>query len=178
MNGQVIWITGLSGAGKTTVAKSLKQRLNLKRVAPVLLDGDSLRSIFENIDGLKDTFVRYERIMLAYKYARLCKNLSDQGFTVIIATMCMFNEIYDWNRKNLTGYFEVYLNVPMSELKRRDPKNIYKNFNAGLIKNVAGLDLKVDQPTQADLVVDFKNGLTPSSVVDQILGKLMLNEQG
>ena len=169
MEGKVIWITGLSGAGKTTVANALKQSFKEYGVLSILLDGDILRGILEDDDVKSSTFMRKNRIKLSHKYSQLCKNLSSQGFTVIIATVSMFNEIYTWNRKNLPNYFEVFLKVPMKELIKRDPKNIYKNFYLGTINNVAGLDLKVDYPTQANLVVDFKSEHTPSKIAEIIL---------
>ena len=104
MEGRVIWITGLSGAGKSSVAKALKHSLTKYGVFSILLDGDILRSILEE-DGEKGTsYARKERIKLSKKYSQLCKNLSSQGFTVIIATVSMFDEIYLWNRKNLPNY--------------------------------------------------------------------------
>ena len=98
--------------------------------------------------------------------------LSSQGFMVIIATVSMFREIYAWNRLNLPNYFEIYLNVPLKELRRRDPKNIYSKFYSGEINNVAGLDLKVDQPQKPNLTLEFKPGQSSSEIVDIILDNL------
>lgn len=164
MDGQVIWITGLSGAGKTTVAAALGKCLREHGLIPILLDGDILRNLFSSSDETRKSYARKERVMLSHKYALLCKNLSSQGFTVIISTISMYDEIYAWNRTNLPNYFETYLKVPLKELCRRDPKNIYKNFNSGTQTNVAGLDLKVDQPTEAHLVINFKSGQTPQEI--------------
>ncbi len=169
MEGKVIWITGLSGAGKTVVANALKQSFKENGVFSIVLDGDILRGIFEDDDVKGSTYMRKNRIKLSHKYSQLCKILSSQGFMVIIATVSMFDEIYTWNRKNLPNYFEVFLKVPMKELIKRDPKNIYKNFHLGTLSNVAGLDLKVDYPTQANLVVNFKSDNTPSKIAEIIL---------
>jgi cytidine diphosphoramidate kinase len=168
MDGQVIWITGLSGAGKTTVAEALARCFEKHGLMPILLDGDILRNLFNNTDGSKKTYALEERIKLSYQYSLLCKILSSQGFTVIISTISMYDEIYAWNRKNLPNYSEIYLQVPLRELRRRDPKSIYKNFTSGTQTNVMGLDLKVDQPTQAHLVINFKSGQTPQEIADII----------
>ena len=156
MAGQVIWITGLSGAGKTTLAGLLDVCLQKLCVQVVLLDGDMLRILFLDADLKSESYTRQERIKLALKYSHLCKTLSAQGFNIIIATISMFNEVYDWNRENITNYFEVYLKVPLKELRRRDPKFIYKRYDNGNLRNVAGLDLKVDEPSKSHLTLDFE----------------------
>lgn len=155
MTGKVIWITGLSGAGKTTLAEELKFRLLKNDFCPILLDGDLLRKIF-NTDPLDEhSFSRNSRINLGLKYGLLCKALSTQGFIVIIATISMFDEIFSWNRENLENYLEIYLKVPLDELYLRDHKKIYQRCKAGILKNVAGLDLTVDEPSSPDIIYDF-----------------------
>ena len=125
MTGQVIWITGLSGAGKTTLANGLNLRLQKRGSRPILLDGDVLRDIFKTESFGKPSFDRKARINLGTKYGLLCKTLSAQGFTVIISTISMFDTIYHWNRENIENYLQVYLKVPLSELYLRDQKKIY-----------------------------------------------------
>ena len=91
------------------------------------------------------------------KYAQMCEFLSSQGFTVVIATISMFDEVYAWNRENLPNYFEVYLKVPLEELQSRDPKYIYRRYKSEDLINVAGLDLSVDQPHGSHLTLDFES---------------------
>ena len=88
----------------------------------------------------------------------------------------MFAEIYKWNRSNLPNYFEVYLDVPLKELRRRDPKNLYEKFYSGAIKNVAGLDLKIDKPDEPNLIVNFTPGQNPDEIVNIIIRKLELDK--
>ena len=87
----------------------------------------------------------------------------------------MFKEIYNWNRENLPGYFEVYLKVPIEELIRRDSKRIYSKFSQGQIKNVAGLDLKIDEPTNADIVFNFNPRKSVDELAEALVGKANLN---
>jgi adenylylsulfate kinase len=164
-----IWITGLSGAGKSTVAQALMPFLQETKACSVLLDGDVLRDVFgaAAIDGVNHS--REGRVRLAMRYAYLCKILSQQGLTVVIATISMFAEVHSWNRKHIPGYFEVYLRVPLEELRRRDPKLIYSKYDSGEIKNVAGLDLKVDEPTQANFISLFDEKNDAKSVAKSIL---------
>ena len=176
MVGQVIWITGLSGAGKTTLANELVLCLQKTNPGLVLLDGDILRNILKNDDENIDDHSRGSRIRLALKYAQMCKLLSSQGLTVVIATISMFEEIYVWNKKNLPNYFEIYLKVPIEELRHRDPKLIYKRYDDGDLSNVAGLDLAIDEPYSPDLILDFENQPTywenPKTLVRQVILRL------
>ena len=176
MDGQVIWITGLSGAGKTTVAAALDQCLRERGLIPILLDGDILRNLFKSTDEIGKTYNREARIKLALKYAHLCKTLSSQGFTVIIATISMYNETYAWNRTNLPNYFEIYLKVPLKELRRRDPKKIYQRYDAGDLSDVAGLDLAVDEPLEPHVILDFETHPSfydsPTNIAEYLMSKL------
>ena len=176
MDGQVIWITGLSGAGKTTVAAALDQCLKERGLIPILLDGDILRNLFKSTNEIGKTYNREARIKLALKYAHLCKALSSQGFTVIIATISMYNEVYAWNRTNLPNYFEIYLKVPLKELRRRDPKKIYQRYDAGDLSDVAGLDLAVDEPLEPHVILDFETHPSfydsPTNIAEYLMSKL------
>ena len=164
-----IWITGLSGAGKSTLAGALTCRLREAGNSVVLLDGDQLREVFgANVRNV-DNHGRDGRLKLAFQYAHLCKVLAEQGFTVIIATISLFAEIHAWNRRNLPGYVEVFIDVPLGELKRRDPKGIYGQFELGQISCDAGLDLPVDLPAHPDLVFCFDDSRTVEDDVDAIL---------
>jgi cytidine diphosphoramidate kinase len=124
-SGSVIWITGYSGAGKTTLAKALLARLQGRAI---LLDGDELRQVLGQTGGSHD----YDgRKRLAFIYARFAGLLASQGATVVVATISLFHDVHDWNRANLPGYVEVFLDVPEAERRRRDPKGLYKQDRSG-----------------------------------------------
>ena len=163
----VIWITGLSAAGKTTLATAVTQRLRNQGRPVVMLDGDELREAL----AVTDTHARDSRLVLAHKYARLARMIARQGVTVVVGTVALFREIHAWNRENLPGYFEVYLRVPIDELRRRDPKGIYRRFDAGEISDVAGLDLPVDEPVAPHLLIDYRPGVTPQAELEMLLEK-------
>ena len=137
--GRVIWITGLSGAGKSTLAHELVARLRASGDVVVILDGDELREVFGAVSVNLKYHSREARLALAIQYAHMCRILAQQGLTVVIATISLFKKVHVWNRANLPGYFEVYLKVPVEELRRRDPKGIYRRFDAGELSDVAGL---------------------------------------
>jgi adenylylsulfate kinase-like enzyme len=167
--GQVFWITGLSGSGKSTLAHILAARLRDRGETVVILDGDELRTVFGTFAETAHNHDREMRLMMAMRYGRLCRLMALQGITVVIATISLFKEIHAWNRVNLPCYFEIYLRVPIAELRCRDSKGIYSRFDKGVLCNVAGLDLDIDEPTAADFVVEFIRGETSVSIADRLL---------
>lgn len=167
--GRVVWITGLSGAGKSTLAAVLAGRLREAGEAVVVLDGDELREVFGAVAANARNHGREGRLALAMQYAHLCRVIAAQGLTVVIATISLFREVHAWNRAHLPGYFEVYLKVPVEELRRRDPKGIYRRFDAGELTHVAGLDLPVDEPEAADWVVEFVPGCPVAALAEDLM---------
>lgn len=167
-SGAVIWITGLSGAGKTTLAHELVRRLRAQGKSVVMLDGDELRNVFSAVAANSQNHGREGRLTLAMQYAHLCQVIAAQGMTVVIATISLFREVHAWNRANLPGYFELYLKVPVEELRRRDPKGIYRRFDAGELTYVAGLDLPIDEPEAADWIVEFVPERTVTALAEEL----------
>lgn len=105
--GTLYWITGLSGAGKTTIGNRLYYQMKQKCINTVILDGD----ILKKIAGKDLGYGREERLERAYRYCALCMLLTNQGINVIICTIAMFDEIRDWNRQNIENYVEIFLDV-------------------------------------------------------------------
>jgi adenylylsulfate kinase-like enzyme len=165
--GYVFWITGLSAAGKTTLARELAISIKRSR-AVVLLDGDQLRNTLSVVSDYSQS-TRYE---LAFKYAKLAKLIASQDLIVIVSTVSLIKDIHKWNRQNQPNLFEIYLKVPLDELRRRDPKGHYKKYDNGEIKNLAGLDLEIDEPSNPDLLIDFyHHQFLTSEMVKLVLNK-------
>jgi Adenylylsulfate kinase and related kinases len=132
--GIVVWITGLSGSGKTTLGNAIKEKLIKKKITCVWLDGDQLREIFHQTNQ----FDRSSRLKLGKIYGELCKVLSSQGISVVISTISLFKEVHQWNRDNIARYYEIFIDIPLTELQSRDPKGIYKLYRKGKIKGIPG----------------------------------------
>lgn len=165
----VLWITGLSGSGKSTISKIIFLELRKKYKNLMLLDGDKLRKKLK----IKKTgsFNYNARKKIGLKYSRLCKYYLKKDFYIIIAVMALIKSVHKWNRKNLVNYKDVYLNVPLEELEKRDPKKIYKKFREKKIKNVAGFDLKYDIPNKANLIINWKKNLSAKRTSKMIIMK-------
>lgn len=169
--GAVLWITGLSGAGKSTLAREMTERLRARGRTVILLDGDELREVLGASCGPGE-HTRERRLELAMRYGRLCGLIAGQGATVIIATISMFREVHTWNRGNLPGYYEVFLRVPLDVLRRRDPKGIYRRFDQGELTDIAGLDMRIDEPEQSDWVVSYAPERNCASLADVLMERL------
>lgn len=167
--GTTYWITGLSGAGKTTIGSLLYLYMKRLKDNIVLLDGDILRNIFRNTD-----YTFEGRKKLAYQYSGLCKMLNEQEIDVVICVVGMFQSCRDWNRKEIEKYKEIYLKVDMEELIRRDQKQLYSRALKKEIDNVMGVDIPVQEPENPDLIIDNSGIDTPEQVLHLIIRKLGL----
>jgi adenylylsulfate kinase len=83
----------------------------------------------------------------------------------------MFKEIYTWNKKHLPGYYEIFLDIPINELKKRDPKGIYRKFSLGKLTNVAGLDLKIQKPTSSDLQITDCRAINTETIISYVISR-------
>lgn len=165
VKGVLYWITGLSGAGKTTIGNYLYYILRQRQDNVILLDGDILKTIVAD----SCTYTEEDRHNRAKKYAKLCKTLTDQGMVVICCTIAMFEDVREWNRKNNRGYVEVFLDVPMNVLKERDQKGLYSSQANGQIKNLSGVDMDVEFPRNPDITILNDGSVSVKECVNRIL---------
>lgn len=169
MSGTVYWLTGLSGSGKTTIGKLFYKRLRDKKPNVVFLDGDSLRETIA--DDLGHSLE--ERKKSAMRNSRLCRLLAGQGIDVICATISMFHDCHRWNRRNISRYREIYIRVPIEVLIKRDQKQLYSRALKGEIKHVWGVDLKVEEPEDPDLILDNDGSQAPDELVNDLFNRFI-----
>lgn len=155
-HGTIYWLTGLSGAGKSENAGRLAKFIRQSGRPCVLLDGDELRAVVKSDSS---AYTRKERVDLGLKYASLCKLLASQDIDVVIATIALYSEIHEWKNFNLPNCCTIFLDVPIEELRKRDPKKIYERYFNKQLSNVAGLDVPVDFPPDPTIRIVWREGM-------------------
>ena len=158
-------LPGYPAPARQPLGRELWSRLRAAGRPVTFLDGDALRAaIAEDLDHSAG-----DRRRSAMRNARLCRLLAEQGADVVCATISLFHEVQRWNRENIPGYREIYLRVPMDELRRRDSKGIYAAAQRGDARDVVGLDVPAEAPEAPDLVLDNYGALDVATAVDRIL---------
>jgi adenylyl-sulfate kinase len=146
----IIWLTGLSGAGKSTISNELYKNLKPSMSSLVLIDGDVVRELFGNdlgydIDSRKLQIIRIQK---------LTRFLSQQGIPVIVSALYSDPELFAWNRLNLKEYYEIYVDAPIDVVIQRDVKGIYQRAKAGELLNIVGVDIPWNCPQSPDLILE------------------------
>jgi adenylylsulfate kinase len=148
--GPVVWITGLSGAGKSTTARSLQQSLHAEGHRPLLLDGDEFRAAVGDDLGHSPA----DRLLSARRLIRFAAMASGQGVPVIVATMSLFAEVHEEVRLSLPRLRVVYLHAPVEFLAERDAKGLYSAAQQGQRTDVVGVHLPFHPPPTPELSID------------------------
>ena len=166
----VIWITGISGAGKSTIATAIIDKY--KTVLPNLIniDGDVVRNLYGNDLGYEEK----DRIIQIKRLQKLCIFLESQKQIIIASALYSNPSLMEWNKNNFSDYFEIYLKVSLDLVKKRDPKGMYKKYNLGEEKNIVGIDVPWHEPVNSDLVVNMNDKKSVSEIVELITQNILL----
>ena len=159
----VIWLTGLSGAGKTTIAEILFEEFKKQKKPVELLDGDIIRKLFPNTGFSKEA--RIEHIK---RVAFTASRLEQHGINVIVSLISPFEESREFAKSLCKNFHEIYIATPLEECQRRDPKGLYKKYNEGLIKNLSGVDEIYEAPKNPKATINTI-GRSPLSCAEEIL---------
>ena len=173
-NSFVIWFTGLSGSGKSTICNSLEELLYTKKVNTFILDGDNVRK------GLnKDlSFSNDDRSENIRRVAEVSKILMNAGNVVLSSFITPFNKDRDIVKEIVgeNNYIEVFVNTSLETCIERDPKGLYQKSKSGLIKKMTGIDSKYEIPKSFDIEISESNTLeeTIETIYALIKDKLII----
>lgn len=162
---KLIWITGLSGSGKSTIGKEVYNCIKKKYTNTILLDGDSFREILGN--DLSHS--QKDRLENAKRIHRMCKFLISQNIHVVCATMSLYREIHDLNRKEIKDYYEIFIECDIEELIRRDQKGLYTQALNRQRDDIVGINLPYDKPQNCELIIDNSKKNNLKQKVKEIL---------
>ncbi len=145
----VIWLTGLSGAGKTTIANNLMEKFKSKSVVPVMLDGDEIRQAIRQTG-----FDRESRKKHNLNVGFIASLFEKQGNIVIVALISPYEDVRNEIRKMCTNFIEVHVSTELNVCIERDVKGLYKRAIAGELINFTGISDTYDVPSNAEVVID------------------------
>lgn len=170
--GCVVWLTGIPGAGKTTIAKALAPMLQEAGLKVELLDGDEVRRQLSPDLG----FTKQDRETHARRVVYLSKLLARNGIVSMVSLISPYREFREFARKEIgSAFVEIYVKASVDACIKRDPKGLYKKALKGEIKDLTGLQDTYEEPLHPELVVE-----TEKETVEQSARKIlqMLKEKG
>lgn len=167
----VIWFTGLSGAGKSTIARELQARLLAVGARVEYLDGDDIRALFPNTG-----FTRPERDAHIKRVGFLASRLEHHGVFVICALVSPYRESREAVRRLCRRFVEVHVSTPLSECERRDVKGLYTRARRGDLANFTGIDDVYEAPEAPELRIDTRE-MPVDAAVEQVMAALGIDDR-
>lgn len=165
--GFTIWLTGMSGAGKSTVARLLEQRFRAVGTKAEVLDGDSVRKQLSNGLG----FTREDRDENVRRIGFVCELLSRNGVVAIVAAISPYRAARSALRRRISRFIEVYMDCPLEVLVARDVKGLYKKALAGEIPHFTGVSDPYEPPLNPEVRIDSSTE-TPDESLKRVWAKL------
>jgi bifunctional enzyme CysN/CysC len=165
----VLWLTGLSGAGKSTIADLVEKKLLARGRHTMLLDGDNVRHGLNRDLGFTDA----DRVENIRRVGEVAKLMTEAGLIVICSFISPFRAERQMVRELTapTAFLEIFVDTPLEECIRRDPKGLYAKAKAGRLEHFTGLDSPYEQPEAPEIHVTTI-GKTPESIAERVLDEL------
>ena len=165
--GVTIWFTGLSGSGKSTIARILEKKLKAMSRKVEVLDGDVIRTNLSKGLG----FSKEDRDTNIKRIGFVCHLLTRNDVVAIAAAISPYRAVRDFNRSLIGNFVEVFAKCSLDECEKRDVKGLYKKARAGEITGFTGVDDPYEEPLQAEVVCETDKQ-TPEESAEQVLQKL------
>ena len=166
-HGFVIWLTGLPGSGKTTIAQQLHSEFKARNIKVEVFDGDEVRRNLSKGLG----FSKEDRDTHNKRIIYVCKLLTRNGVNAIVSLISPYRSTRAFARENLPKFVEVYLKCSIKECIKRDPKGLYKKALAGEITNMTGIQDPYEEPISPEVTLDTENDSREKNV-EKIIGRL------
>ena len=166
----MLWLTGLSGAGKSTIANLVEKKLARMNRHTFLLDGDNIRHGLNKDLGFTDA----DRVENIRRVGEVAKLMTDAGLIVITAFISPFRAEREMVRQMMQPgeFFEVFIDTPLAMAEARDVKGLYKKARAGQLKNFTGIDSPYEPPEAPELRIDTTK-MSPEQAADAIVALLV-----
>jgi adenylyl-sulfate kinase len=165
--GVILWLTGLSGAGKTTIARGVEYKLKERNCLVEVLDGDEIRSHISKELG----FTREDRDINIRRIGYVANLLSRNGIVAIVAAISPYRAIRDEIRMNSEHFIEVYVDTPLEVCEARDVKGLYAKARSGKIKNFTGVEDAYELPIYPEIICRTTKE-TIEECIDKIIAEL------
>ena len=156
----VLWFTGLSGSGKSTIAERVHAELERRGTEAEYIDGDALRAVFPGTG-----FTRDQREEHLRRTGYMASRLEAHGIMVVASFVSPYRESRDFIRKLCRNFVEIYVSTPLEECERRDVKGLYARARKGEIRNFTGIDDPYEPPEHPELTLDTRVLSVDQSVV-------------
>ncbi|MGE3142380.1 MAG: sulfate adenylyltransferase subunit CysN [Hyphomonadaceae bacterium] len=165
----VLWFTGLSGAGKSTIANLVEKKLHSLSRHTALLDGDNVRHGLNRDLGFTDA----DRVENIRRVAEVAKLMTDAGLIVLVSFISPFRAEREMARALMAPgeFFEVFVDTPLAEAERRDVKGLYKKARRGELRNFTGVDSPYEPPENPEIRIDT-TALSPAEAAEMIVARL------
>ena len=163
--GILFWITGLSGAGKTSISSKIYHRIKSKYGKTLYINGDEMRKIFD----LK-SYDNADRKRGGIKYSKLFKKITDQNINVLFAGMALFDDVRIWNRKNIKNYLEIYIKTSLKNIIKNKYTKVYKKKT-----KLVGIDIKPEFPKKPDIIINNNFNKSIEKLSNELISKINKN---
>ena len=160
--GILFWVTGLSGAGKTSISNKIYNRIKNRYGKTLYINGDEMRKMFD-----LRSYDNSDRKKGGIKYSKLFKKITDQNINVLFAGMALFDDVRIWNKINIKNYLEIYIKTSLKKIIKKKYTKIYKKKT-----QLVGVDIKPEFPKKPDIIINNNFNKSIEKLSNELIFKI------